>query len=137
MRKLVSAFLVALAVMGCHKRQEVARVCVPVLPGWMTAEPKHTDLFVANVVRLDGHKVLWNGSPIDEPTLIDYNRQLARRSPTPFLIFDPGPSPNCSFARHVRDILDQNYPCRQAACGQGPTNVFIPLVNAPSVEPKH
>ena len=135
MRTVASAFLVGLSLAGCHQR-EAPRACVSVLPGWLTAEPPHGDLFVSNVVRLAGHRVLWNGAPIDEPTLVDYTRQLAPRSPVPFLVFDPGSSPDCSFARHVQNILDQNYPCRKGACGQGPTSNFIPRPNEPRMEPK-
>ena len=40
-------------------------------------------------------------------------------SPVPFLVFDSGVSPDCSFARHIRDILDREYPCRDGACWQG------------------
>jgi len=69
--------------------------------------------------------VLWNGSPLNETMLINYTHQLAPRSPIPFLLFDPGQSPDCDFARHVRDTLDQNYPCRRMACGQGPRTDFI------------
>jgi hypothetical protein len=40
-------------------------------------------------------------------------------NPTPFLIFDPGEKPDCSFATHVRDVLQRDFPCDAGACWQG------------------
>jgi|SRR4051812_24614584 hypothetical protein len=135
MRTIAYASLIALGLTGCKKPEE-PRACVPVLPGWLTKNPPG-DLMVANQVQLAGNGILWNGVPIDEQTLIEYSRQLAPRTPIPFLVFDPGSSPNCSFARQVRDILDQNYPCHQGACGQGPATNFIPRFNAPREDAGH
>jgi hypothetical protein len=140
MRRGLLLSLIALALPGCDKRQE-PQVCVPVLPGWVTDKVQRrddlrADFFISNTVNLAGNGILWNGNPVDERTLVDYTRQLAPKSPVPFLIFDPGPSPDCSFARHVRDILDQNYPCRKGVCGQGPTTNFIPRFNGPEAKPR-
>jgi hypothetical protein len=138
MRTMLCAFLIVFALTGCQKHSAPApRSCVPALPGWLTAEPRRGDLFVANVVSLAGHGVLWNGSPVNEQVLVQYARQLAPRSPVPFLVLDPGPSPDCSFARHVRDVLDQNYPCHEGKCGQGPTSNFMPSRNGPRSGTKH
>jgi hypothetical protein len=45
-------------------------------------------------------------------------------NPIPFLIFDPGPAPDCSFATHIRDLLDREFPCREGACWQGSELAF-------------
>ena len=127
MRAALYLSLIGFTLSGCNKPQETS-VCVPVLPGWVT-KAKPADIFVVNQVRLAGHGILWNGSPIDEETLTKYARQLAPKSPVPFLVFDPGPSPDCAFARQVRDVIDQNYPCRKGACGQGSSTNFIPTFN--------
>jgi len=125
MRIAICVCLTALALGACKERHEPA-ACVPVVPGWATAESKIGDAFISNTVRLVGHDIRWNGKRIDEPTLIRFTRQLAPSSPVPFLIFDPGPAPDCAFATHVRDVLDQNYPCREGACGQGSAAAFRP-----------
>jgi hypothetical protein len=125
MRTAICVCLTALTLTGCIERHDSV-ACVPVLHGWATAETKRGDAFVSDTVRLAGHDIRWNGKRIDELTLIRFTRQLAPSSPVPFLIFDPGLSPDCAFATHVRDILDQNYPCREGACGQGPVAAFIP-----------
>ena len=134
MRTVLCIALVALSLGACSKRNEPSRerhetsACVPVLPGWKTAKSKPSEFFISNSVTLAGNRILWNGVPVDEQTFVGYVRQLAPKWPVPFLIFDQGSTPDCSFARHVRDIVDQNYPCREGACGQGPTTDFITAV---------
>ncbi len=125
MRAVIWVCLTAVAVTACSERHEPA-TCVPVLPGWKTAQSKSADYFVSNTVTLAGQEIRWNGKRIDQPTLVRFTRSLAPNETVPFLIFDPGPSPNCAFATRVRDILNQNYPCRDGACGQGSATDFIP-----------
>lgn len=125
MRTAIYVCLTAVALTACNDAQEPA-ACVPPLPGWATPETKKGDYFIWNTVSLGRDGIRWNGKAIDEPTLVQFTRKLAPSSPLPFLIFDPGPSPNCSFGIRVRDILDQNYPCRDGGCGQGPAAEFIP-----------
>ena len=118
MRKAFQVCLVILATTACNERQTPS-VCVPVLTGWSTPETGKPVHLIANTVTLNGHNVRWNGVAIDELTLTNYLRETVAMDPVPFLIFDSGVSPDCSFARHIRDILDREYPCREGACWQG------------------
>jgi len=125
MRTALCVSILAFALSGCNKQQD-NRACVPILPGWATAGTARGDAFVSDTVSLAGRDITLNGKRIDELTLIRFTHQLAPSSPVPFLIFDPGPSPDCEFATHVRDILDHNYPCRDGGCGQGTAADFAP-----------
>jgi hypothetical protein len=118
MRKELQVCFVIFAISACNKRQTPS-ACVPVLPGWSTPETGKPVHPIANTVTLNGHNVRWNGVTLDEETLTNYLRETAAMDPMPFLIFDSGVSPNCRFARHVLDILDREYPCREGACWQG------------------
>src|SRR4051812_29682027 len=108
MRTTLCLYVLVFTLSGCHQHQEKL-ACVPILSGWATARTAKGDAFVSDTISLAGHEVKWNGKRIDEPALLRFTHQLAHSSPVPFLIFDPGPSPDCRFATHVRDILDQNY----------------------------
>lgn len=118
MRKQLKACLIILATSSCSDHQTPS-VCVPVLPGWATPETGKPVHLISNIVTLNGHNVRWNGVAIDERTLTKYLRETAAMDPVPFLIFDSGVSPDCAYARHVQNILDREYPCRDGACWQG------------------
>ena len=114
--KHLSAALLILA--ACSR--EVPQICVPVLPGWSSEQTgKPAGALLANVVTLDGSNILWNGQPISEQTLTRYAGQMAGMNPIPFMILDPGKASDCTFARHIRDVLDKELPCREGACWQG------------------
>jgi hypothetical protein len=123
MRKALTICLAVLALAACSKR-EAPTICVPVLPGWSTEQTGKPVSTIANNVTLRGREILWNFSPIDEPTFVSYVRQTAVMNPVPFMIFDPGAAPDCSFATHIRDTLDQELPCRDGACWQGSKEAF-------------
>jgi hypothetical protein len=118
MRGVFRLCVAILATSGCNDAKAPSS-CVAALPGWATPETGKPVHLIANEVTLKGHDIRWNGVAIDEQTLADYARQSAALNPVPFLIFDPGTASDCSFARHVRDTLDHEYPCRDEACWQG------------------
>jgi hypothetical protein len=45
-------------------------------------------------------------------------------NPIPFLVFDPGVDPDCSFAIHVRDVLEREFHCGDGLCWQGSEAAF-------------
>ena len=118
MRRGFTLCLAILAVSGCNEKQAPS-ICVPVLSGWASPETGKPVHLIANSVTLNGRNMSWNGVAIDEQRLTSYVRQTAAMDPLPFLIFDPGVAPDCSFARHIRDVLDREYPCSDGACWQG------------------
>jgi hypothetical protein len=72
---------------------------------------------------MDKGKYRWNGVPVDERKVATYVKLAAMMTPVPFLVFDPKGS-NCNDATRLRDLIDQNYPCREGACGQGDARGF-------------
>ena len=118
MRKAICICVALLAATACSKR-EPPKVCVPVLPGWSSEQTGKPVSTIANRVTLSGHEILWNGYPTDEQTFNDLVRQMSVLDPVPLMSFDPGIAPDCSYARHIRDTLDQNLPCREGQCWQG------------------
>lgn len=118
MRGIFWLSLVILAMSACNEDKTPAS-CVPALPGWATPETGKPVHLIANSVTLSGRSMRWNGVAIDEQTLISYARQSAAMNPLPFLIFDPGVAPDCSFARRIRDTLNSEYPCSEGACWHG------------------
>jgi hypothetical protein len=123
MRTALRICAALLTVSGCSKA-EPRRSCVPVLPGWTSPQTGKPVSLAANNVTLAGREIRWNGVRIDERTLASYLRQSAAMNPIPFVIFDPGTSPDCYFATHVRDILEKAYPCREGMCWQGSEAAF-------------
>lgn len=97
--------------------------CALALPGWLTAESDPPHYVVKNTVRLSGGDIFWNGVTVDEETLAMYLRKTAAEFPLPFVVFEEGPN-DCAFAGRVGHLIDQNYPCREGACGQGPAGAF-------------
>jgi len=123
MRKALLTYAVILVFGGCNK-SEHPKVCVPVLSGWMTAQTGKPAYVAANTVTLGGREIRWNGVQIDERTLVSYLRQSRGMNPAPFLVFDPGASPDCSFATHIRDVLEREFPCGEGLCWQGTGAAF-------------
>jgi hypothetical protein len=123
MRKALIICGTALASFACNK-SEAPTICVPVLPGWATEQTGKPVYVIGNTVALHGREIRWNGVPIDEQTLADYTRRASVMNPIPFTIFDPGEAPDCAFARHIRDGLDRELPCRHGLCWQGSKAAF-------------
>lgn len=123
MRTAIFAIAALVAVTGCKANIE-ADTCAPVLPGWKTPQmKKQPEYFVRNLVRINGHVIRWNGVVVDEPTLRSYLILSASTTPLPFLLFNPQ-STDCDLSVRVRDLIDQAYPCREGACGQGSPEAF-------------
>jgi hypothetical protein len=122
MRTTLSAAILLLAVTGCGEEKPIAS-CMPALPGWATPETGKPVYSVANFVSVHGREIRWNGVTIDDDRLGIYLRETAAMNPQPFLFFDPQ-SADCERARQVRDLIDENYPCRAGACGQGARPAF-------------
>lgn len=78
-------------------------------------QPVH---LIANVITLKGGQSLWNGVPADEQTFTNYVQKTAAMDSLPFLIFDPDGA-NCQDATRLRDLIDQNYPCRDGLVAKG------------------
>ena len=112
-----------LACGGCTKA-EAPHACVPVLQGWSSEQTGKPVATIENRVTLSGHQILWNGYPLDEKTLDRYLRTVAVMNPIPFMVFDPGPTPDCAFARHIRDMIDRQLPCREGGCWQGSKQAY-------------
>jgi hypothetical protein len=123
MRKALWACALILVSGGCNK-SEPPKPCVPVLSGWTTAQTGKPAYVIANTITLSGRVIRWNGVRIDEQTLVSYLRQARGMNPVPFLVLDPGASPDCSFATHLRDVLEREFPCRDGLCWQGSEAAF-------------
>lgn len=108
---------------GCNK-SEPPKACVPALSGWTTAQTGKPAYLLWNEVALDGHLIRWNGVQIDEQTLVSYLRRSRAMNPVPYLVFDPGPAPDCTFASHIRDVLEREFHCSEGLCWQGSEAAF-------------
>ena len=132
MRGFLQLCFAVLATTGCGQERALS-TCVPALPGWASPETGKPVHVIANTVELDGRNISWNGVAINEKALVQYVRQSADLNPLPFLVFDPGPAADCSFARHIRDTLDREYPCRIGGCWHGSKEA---LDKAPFTNPR-
>lgn len=120
---ILAIIVVLLTPLGCSKDAQAS--CPAVLPGWATpagGRPAHVSV-VKNSITMDEGKSRWNGVPVDEGKVATYVKLAAKMTPLPFLVLDPQDS-NCDDATRLRDLIDQNYPCRDGACGQGDARGF-------------
>lgn len=97
--------------------------CVPVNEGWSTPDTGQPVHFVLNTVSVRERDIRWNGVSVTEQILISHLQRTAGLEPRAFIIFDAQTS-DCAFAKRVRDLLDQNYPCGTGLCGQGTPRAF-------------
>ena len=123
MQRAIFSCLTAVVLTACSET-EAPESCVPVLPGWSSEQTGKPVSTMENRVTLSGRQILWNGHPTDERDFKRLVEEVAVMNPIPFMIFDPGVAPDCSFARHVRDTLDKELPCRDGACWQGSKEAY-------------
>ena len=118
MRTAIPATIVVLlTTLGNSEGAEAS--CPAVLPGWASpADGQPAHVYGVNIITMVEGKSRWNGVPVDEGKVATYVKLAAKMTPPPFLVFDPQGS-NCDDATRMRDLIDQNYPCRDGACGQG------------------
>ena len=80
---------------------------------------------IVNHVTLTSGQIRWNGVAVSEQTLVQYLRETRDSAPVPFVVLDPQTA-DCAQVQHMKQLLEQNYSCRQGSCGLGSAAAFVP-----------
>lgn len=120
MRTVAALLLCAPLAEGTASAEQVAGPCPGLPAGWLVpadGTPEHRPIL--DVRTRTPETVWWAGREISRERLRQYLRIAGTMSPTPFVILDPGPQPDCDLVDLVRTDLQQSGICRAGGCGEG------------------
>ena len=78
---------------------------------WLQHNADLGDLFVINLIRLQGTQIIWNDTPVTEGQTLGYIQDVAAISPSPLTALSIRGDTDCALVQRIRAALEQAVDC--------------------------